>query len=145
MSDKVPENFDPVVISEQQFDHAVCYIERLKKGLVEFLKQPKRINIVNFPIEMDDGSVQSIQGYRVIHNRVFGPGKGGVRYHPDVTMEEVVSLAKLMTGIHHVLSAWPTFIKARASFPICAPTLFQCVVERHCKSNRKCKACSVRR
>jgi len=97
MSDHVPENFDPAVFSEQQFDHAVCYIERLKKGLVEFLKQPKRINIVNFPIEMDDGSVQSIQGYRVIHNRVFGPGKGGVRYHPDVTMEEVVSLAKLMT------------------------------------------------
>jgi glutamate dehydrogenase (NAD(P)+) len=97
MSDHVPENFDPVVISEQQFDHAVCYIERLKRGLVEFLKQPKRINIVNFPIEMDDGTVQSIQGYRVIHNRVFGPGKGGVRYHPDVTMEEVVSLAKLMT------------------------------------------------
>lgn len=94
---KEPENFDPIAISEQQFDHAVCYIPKLKKGLIAFLKQPNRINIMNFPIEMDDGSVLSIQGYRVIHNRVFGPGKGGIRYHPDVTMEEVISLAKLMT------------------------------------------------
>lgn len=91
------ENLDPRAISEQQFDHAVCYIKKLKKGLIEFLKQPKRINIVHFPIEMDDGSVQTFHGYRVVHNRVFGPGKGGIRYHPDVTMEEVVALAKLMT------------------------------------------------
>ncbi len=94
---KEPENLDPIAISEQQFDHAVCYIQKLKKGLIEFLKKPKRITIVNFPIEMDDGSVLSIQGYRVMHNRVFGPGKGGIRYHPDVTMEEVIALAKLMT------------------------------------------------
>lgn len=94
---KEPENFDPIAISEQQFDHAVCYIQKLKKGLIEFLKKPKRITIVNFPVEMDDGSVLSIQGYRVIHNRVFGPGKGGIRYHPDVTIEEVIALAKLMT------------------------------------------------
>ena len=94
---KEAENIDPVVISDQQFNHAVCYIKALKKGLISFLKKPKRVITVNFPIEMDDGSVHSIQGYRVIHNRVFGPGKGGIRYHPDVTMEEVVSLAKLMT------------------------------------------------
>lgn len=97
MSLKKSENFDPIAISEQQFDHAVCYIKELKKGLIKFLKKPKHINIVNFPIEMDDGSVLSIKGFRVIHNRVFGPGKGGIRYHPDVTMEEVVSLSKLMT------------------------------------------------
>jgi len=97
MPKKIPENIDPIVISELQFDRAVCYISKLKKGLINFLKKPKRISIFNFPIEMDDGSVHSIQGYRVIHNRVFGPGKGGIRYHPDITMEEVVSLAKLMT------------------------------------------------
>jgi glutamate dehydrogenase/leucine dehydrogenase len=91
------ENLDPDVISEQQFDQASRYIRGLKRGLIGFLKQPKRINIVNFPIELDDGSVRSFQGYRVVHNRVFGPGKGGIRYHPDVTVEEVVSLAKLMT------------------------------------------------
>jgi len=97
MTDKNPENLDPVAISEQQFEQALCYIKTLKRGLISFLKKPKRINIVNFPVEMDDGSVHSIQGYRATHNRVFGPGKGGIRYHPDVTMEEVVSLAKLMT------------------------------------------------
>jgi glutamate dehydrogenase (NAD(P)+) len=45
---------------------------------------------MNFAIEMNDGSMLSIQGYRVIHTRVFGPGKVGIRYHPDVTMEEVI-------------------------------------------------------
>ena len=91
------ENLDPIAISEQQFDRAALLVSGLKRGLVEFLKKPKRVNIVNFPVEMDDDSVQSFQGYRVVHNRVFGPGKGGIRYHPDVTMEEVISLAKLMT------------------------------------------------
>lgn len=91
------ENIDPVYISEQQFDRAARYIVDLKKGLVDFLKKPKRITVVNFPIELDDGSVKSFEGYRVVHNRVFGPGKGGIRFHPEVTEEEVVSLAKLMT------------------------------------------------
>jgi glutamate dehydrogenase (NAD(P)+) len=87
---KEPENFDHIAISEQQFDKAVCYIPKLKEGLIEFLKQLNRINIMNFAIEMNDGSMLSIQGYRVIHTRVFGPGKVGIRYHPDVTMEEVI-------------------------------------------------------
>ncbi|MCG6938779.1 MAG: Glu/Leu/Phe/Val dehydrogenase [Gammaproteobacteria bacterium] len=97
MPDLEAENLDPITCSEQQFDNAVLYVKELKRGLIDFLKKPKRISIVNFPIELDDGSVRSFQGYRVIHNRVFGPGKGGIRYHPDVTMEEVVALAKLMT------------------------------------------------
>ncbi|NOX42761.1 MAG: Glu/Leu/Phe/Val dehydrogenase [Gammaproteobacteria bacterium] len=91
------ENIDPVYISNQQFDRAADCINELKTGLIEFLKLPKRINIINFPIEMDDGSVRSFQGYRIIHNNVFGPGKGGIRYHPDITIDEVISLAKLMT------------------------------------------------
>jgi len=91
------ENLDPIAISEEQFGRAAIHIKGLKRGLIEFLKKPKRVNIVNFPVEMDDDSVQSFQGFRVQHNRVFGPGKGGIRYHPDVTMEEVISLAKLMT------------------------------------------------
>jgi glutamate dehydrogenase (NAD(P)+) len=91
------ENLDPVYISELQFDRAARYIVDLKKGLIDFLKKPKRTTIVNFPVELDDGSVKSFEGFRVIHNRVFGPGKGGIRYHPEVTREEVVSLAKLMT------------------------------------------------
>jgi len=94
---RTEENLDPIAISEEQFDRASYYVKDLKRGLVEFLKKPKRVNIVNFPVEMDDDSVQSFQGFRVQHNRVFGPGKGGIRYHPDVTMEDVISLAKLMT------------------------------------------------
>ncbi len=91
------EILDPIVISEVQFDRAAAYVQGLKRGLIDFLKQPKRVNVVNFPVEMDDDSVRSFQGFRVIHNRVFGPSKGGIRYHPDVTVEEVISLAKLMT------------------------------------------------
>ena len=91
------ENLDPVFISEQQFARAVCHIRSLKRGLIDTLRKPKRLNIVNFPVELDDGSVETFQGYRVIHNRVFGPGKGGIRYHPTVTIEEIIALAKLMT------------------------------------------------
>ena len=91
------EILDPLIISEQQFDRARLYIHHLQSGLVDFLKQPKRVHIIHFPIEMDDCSVRTFRCYRVIHNLVFGPGKGGIRYHPDVTEEEVISLAKLMT------------------------------------------------
>ncbi len=91
------ENFDPIHASELQFERAACYIRDLKTGLIEFLKNPKRIFVVNFPIEMDDGTVKTFQGCRVIHNKVFGPSKGGIRYHPEVTTDEVVLLAKLMT------------------------------------------------
>ncbi len=91
------ETFDPILISEQQFDKATAYITDLKSGLIDYLKQPSRTHITNFPIELDDGTVETIQCFRVIHNRIFGPSKGGIRYHPEVTMEEVTSLAKLMT------------------------------------------------
>lgn len=91
------DEFNYIEMSERQFERAVCYIPELKKGLISFLREPKRVTIVNFPIEMDDGSVRPFHGFRVIHNQVFGPGKGGIRYHPDVTVEEVVSLSKLMT------------------------------------------------
>ncbi len=91
------EILDPVVISEQQFDKASAYIIDLKSGLIDYLKQPNRLHIINFPVELDDGSVKTIHCFRVIHNRVFGPSKGDIRYHPDLTIEEVTSLAKLMT------------------------------------------------
>ena len=64
---------------------------------VETLKRPKRALIVDVPIEMDDGSVAHFEGYRVQHNLSRGPGKGGVRYHPDVTLEEVMALSAWMT------------------------------------------------
>ena len=58
---------------------------------MQFLKSPVRTVTVTFPVEMDDRSVQSFTGYRVLHNRVRGPGKGGIRYHPAVTVDEVRS------------------------------------------------------
>jgi glutamate dehydrogenase (NAD(P)+) len=63
----------------------------------ETLKRPKRALIVDVPIEMDDGRVVHFEGYRVQHNLSRGPGKGGVRFHPDVTLEEVMALAAWMT------------------------------------------------
>ena len=64
---------------------------------IETLKKPKRSLIVDVPIEMDDGSIEHFEGYRVQHNLSRGPGKGGVRYHPNVTLEEVMALSAWMT------------------------------------------------
>jgi glutamate dehydrogenase (NAD(P)+) len=75
----------------------MAYLPRIKRGLIDFLKRPSRTVILEFPVEMDDGSVQSFVGYRVLHNHVRGPGKGGIRYHPDVTIDEVRALASWMT------------------------------------------------
>jgi glutamate dehydrogenase (NAD(P)+) len=63
----------------------------------ETLRRPKRVLIVDVPIELDDGSVAHFEGYRVQHNLSRGPGKGGVRYHQDVTLDEVMALAGWMT------------------------------------------------
>jgi glutamate dehydrogenase (NAD(P)+) len=64
---------------------------------IETLKRPKRSLIVDVPIELDNGTVAHYEGYRVQHSLTRGPGKGGVRYHPDVTLEEVMALAAWMT------------------------------------------------
>jgi len=61
------------------------------------LRHPKRALIIDIPLEMDDGSVRHFEGYRVQHNLSRGPGKGGVRYHSDVTLEEVMALSAWMT------------------------------------------------
>ncbi|MEW6706362.1 MAG: Glu/Leu/Phe/Val dehydrogenase [Pseudomonadota bacterium] len=79
-----------------QVDRVTPYLGRLARW-VETLKRPKRTLIVDVPIEMDDGSVAHFEGFRVQHNLSRGPGKGGVRYHPDVTLEEVMALAAWMT------------------------------------------------
>ncbi|MCA8926595.1 MAG: Glu/Leu/Phe/Val dehydrogenase [Alphaproteobacteria bacterium] len=81
----------------RQFDLAAARIPSLKSGLIDFLRYPKRTISLCFPVEMNDGSVRTFHGYRVVHNTAKGPGKGGMRYHPDVTMDEVIALATLMT------------------------------------------------
>ncbi len=79
-----------------QVDRVLPYLGDLARW-GETLRRPKRALIVDVPIEMDDGTVQHFEGYRVQHNLSRGPGKGGVRYHPQVTLEEVMALSAWMT------------------------------------------------
>ena len=92
-----PEDLNPYSIGNRQFDRALWYLPQIQRGLVEFLRAPDRTVSLNFPVEMDDGSVRNFKGYRVLHSNVRGPGKGGVRYHPYVTADEVRALAGWMT------------------------------------------------
>ena len=80
----------------EQFGVAADRLE-LDAGTRDLLSRPKRELTVNFPVKMDDGEVRVFTGYRVQHNLARGPGKGGIRYHPDVTLDEVKALAMWMT------------------------------------------------
>jgi glutamate dehydrogenase (NAD(P)+) len=83
-------------VAQSQFDHAADQLD-LDPGLREVLRVPKRELTVNFPVTMDDGRVEVFTGYRVQHNLSRGPAKGGIRYHQDVTLDEVRALAMWMT------------------------------------------------
>ncbi len=72
----------------KQFDRAAARLN-VDPGLMGFLKQPRRSNTVKLPVRMDDGSFQMFTGYRVQHSIVRGPAKGGKKYHPNVTLDEV--------------------------------------------------------
>ena len=91
------ESLDLFVNATQQFERALGWVDGIKEGLVDFLINPKRTIHVRFPVYMDDGSIRTFHGYRVLHNEVRGPGKGGIRYHPSVTEAEVTALATFMT------------------------------------------------
>jgi glutamate dehydrogenase (NAD(P)+) len=80
----------------RQVDRVAPYLGPLSRWL-ETLKRPKRILIVDVPIELDNGTVAHFEGYRVQHNVSRGPGKGGVRYHQDVTLSEVMALSAWMS------------------------------------------------
>src|SRR3954467_2887535 len=90
-------------INENPFDDVIEQIDRaakvlgLQPGEVELLKHPKRQVIVSLPVAMDDGTVQVFTGYRVLHDNTRGPGKGGLRYHPEVDLDEVKALAAWMS------------------------------------------------
>ncbi len=86
-------SFDEVNFS---FDKAAERLE-LPDGVRDMLRRPWRELQVSIPVRMDDGSIEVFSGYRVQHNGVRGPYKGGVRYHPDADQEEVRALASLMT------------------------------------------------
>ena len=87
---------DPWQAALTQFEHAADLLS-LKRGVREFLRHPKRELTVHFPVQLEDGSVEVFTGYRVHHSTVLGPTKGGIRYHPSVTLEEIRAFAMLMT------------------------------------------------
>lgn len=92
----VSQNDGPWQTYLEQIDRVAPYLDDLK-DYIDTLKRPKRALIVDVPIVMDDGSIRHFEGYRVQHNLSRGPGKGGIRYHPDVDLNEVMALSAWMT------------------------------------------------
>ena len=80
----------------ERFDVAAEILE-LNPGFYEYLCRPSRVHITSVPVVMDTGHIKVFEGYRVIHNNVLGPSKGGIRYAPDVDLNEVKALAAWMT------------------------------------------------
>ena len=91
-----PQHLGPWGVYLQQIDRVTPYLGSLARW-VETLKRPKRALIVDVPIEMDNGTIAHFEGYRVQHNTSRGPGKGGVRFHQDVTLSEVMALSAWMS------------------------------------------------
>ncbi|HET6947529.1 MAG TPA: Glu/Leu/Phe/Val dehydrogenase [bacterium] len=87
---------DPWEMALRQFNRAADHLP-LKRGIRDFLAYPHRELTVNFPVKMDDGSVRIFTGYRVHHSTVLGPTKGGIRYAPQVDLNEVRALAMWMS------------------------------------------------
>ncbi len=92
----VQEELNPFQIAKQQFNRAADYLD-LDQSTRNVLSAAKRQLIVSIPVKMDGGDVQVFEGYRVQHNIARGPAKGGIRYHPNVTLDEVKALASWMT------------------------------------------------
>src|ERR1700722_16041419 len=102
----VKEPMMPTITLEQEtnpweaqaarFDFAAKKLN-LDEGVWKLLRYPAREIIVHIPVTMDDGSVEGFTGYRVQHSIGGGPGKGGIRYAPDVSLDEVRALASWMT------------------------------------------------
>jgi glutamate dehydrogenase (NAD(P)+) len=90
------EKDNPYESMMHRFDVA-AEILQLDPGIYNYLKTPVKQVIVSIPIQMDDGRIEIFDGYRVIHNDILGPSKGGIRYAPDVTIDEVKALAAWMT------------------------------------------------
>jgi glutamate dehydrogenase (NAD(P)+) len=90
------EELNPFRIAQEQFDTAADHLD-LDESTRQVLKNAKRQLIVSIPVKMDGGDVRVFEGYRVQHNIARGPAKGGIRFHPGVTLDEVKALASWMT------------------------------------------------
>jgi glutamate dehydrogenase (NAD(P)+) len=93
---RIYEELNPFQIAMRQFDTAADRLN-LDPGMREVLRRPRRALTLSLPVKMDDGSIRVFEGYRVQHNSSRGPCKGGIRYHPNVTFDEVKALASWMT------------------------------------------------
>ncbi len=93
---KPKEALNPFVVAQEQIDRAGARL-KLDPGLLEVLKNPRRELTVHFPVRMDDGNVRVFTGYRIQYNDARGPFKGGIRYHPNVSLDEVRALSCWMT------------------------------------------------
>jgi len=91
-----PENLNPFEFAQRQFDRAADHLG-LDAGVRDVLRQPKRQLTVSIPVKMDNKRVKVFTGYRVQHSIARGPSKGGIRFHPGVTIDEVKALAMWMT------------------------------------------------
>jgi glutamate dehydrogenase (NAD(P)+) len=90
------QEINPWEAQAARFDFAARKLN-LDEGLWRVLRHPSREIIVHFPVTMDDGRIEMFTGFRVLHSQARGPGKGGIRYSPDVTLDEVRALASWMT------------------------------------------------
>ncbi|AGT30674.1 glutamate dehydrogenase [Geobacillus subterraneus] len=90
------ENLNPYEVAKKQIETAAEKLG-LEPHIVEMLKRPMRVLSVSFPVKMDDGSIQIFEGYRSQHNDALGPTKGGIRFHPDITLDEVKALSMWMS------------------------------------------------
>ncbi len=90
------DNLNPLISAQKQIKDA-CDALGLEPEVYELLKEPKRTIEISIPVRMDDGSLQVFKGYRAVHNDAIGPGKGGVRFHPAVNLDEVKALSVWMT------------------------------------------------
>jgi glutamate dehydrogenase/leucine dehydrogenase len=107
------ETLAPIVMTPNPYKSVLDLLNiageklKLEPGIQEMLKRPMRAIVLNIPVIMDDGSLRVFTGYRVQYNDALGPTKGGIRYHPDLTMDEVTAL-----------SAWMTWKTAVAGLPL---------------------------
>ncbi|GAB4168960.1 MAG: Glu/Leu/Phe/Val dehydrogenase [Calditrichia bacterium] len=90
------KQLNPFENALKQFDKAARALN-LSENQIAMIKEPRRVTEVNLPVRMDDGSIRLFKGYRVQHSIARGPAKGGIRFHPDVTVDEVKALAFWMT------------------------------------------------
>ncbi|HZQ91008.1 MAG TPA: Glu/Leu/Phe/Val dehydrogenase [Terriglobales bacterium] len=93
---QVEEDLNPFRIAMRQFDTAADHL-KLDAGLREVLRRPHRALTLSLPVKMDNGSIRVFEGFRVQHSNARGPCKGGIRYHPSVSFDEVKALASWMT------------------------------------------------